>query len=371
MRKAFLSVLGLAFVACALMAPVASAANEKLKIREVYPDNGGSGSYVVLQAYAPGQNHLAGKAISWFTQPLTGGSFPGTYTIPSDVSNDANQMTILIGDSGYVGPPAADFTAPGMELWSNNGQFCLDGINCIIWGGGGGAGPTPGVGFPAFEERGIPVGKAMIRSIGLGCPTLLEGRDDTEQGNSDFYTTSPSNPRNNASPIIETPCAPPNTGINSATVEEGETTNSTSVRIAFAASPFPETTYECKLDDGSFLPCVSPVEYTGLGGDETPTGTPHKFEVRAANVNGVEQTPASRSWIVNTNPSLLAAPTEPTSSATTAAPAGAAVAGAAASAAAAPVSAASDGMAAQDRAKPKKKQKLKKRRIRHARQAHP
>jgi hypothetical protein len=56
------------------------------------------------------------------------------------------------------------------------------------------------------------------------------------------------------------------------------------------------STFECRLDGGAFVPCTSPVTYTGLalGG--------HVFEVRATAGGLTDPTPASRSWTVIASP---------------------------------------------------------------------
>jgi hypothetical protein len=350
MRRAFTGAIGLAFAALALMAPAAFAANEDLMIREVFPAETGNNSYIELQAFGPDQNHLAGKTLNWTYVTPTGQATPGSYTIPSDVDIGADQMTVLFAAPGYSGPVPPDFVVPGLQLGNRFGGVCFEaGSECVNWGQGGN---NPGV----RQFSGIPGGKALVRLIGGNCSTLLERADGHPWQAWDFAFADP-DPRNNASPIVEKPCEP-NTGINDASLDEGETTADTSVRIAFSASPAAETTYECKLDSDSFAPCVSPVEYTGLA-DQTQ----HKFEVRAIHHGVVDQTPAALSWSVDTTASLLAA-TEDDSSGVDTSSAATATGGAASTAAAATlaVPAAQSAPVQRATAKAKKKHKKKKRR---------
>jgi hypothetical protein len=89
--------------------------------------------------------------------------------------------------------------------------------------------------------------------------------------------------------ITATP--PPNTTITRAPSDG----SSTSASIMFGSSAS-GSTFECKLDGGSFLPCTSPESYTDLAVGE------HTFLVRAT-ANGVtDPTPASTSWTITAPP---------------------------------------------------------------------
>jgi outer membrane protein assembly factor BamB len=80
-----------------------------------------------------------------------------------------------------------------------------------------------------------------------------------------------------------------------ATITSGPsgTVTSTSASFSFSSSESPST-FECRLDAGSWAGCSSPKSYSGLS-----TGT-HTFAVRATDAAGnVDGTPATREWTVS------------------------------------------------------------------------
>ena len=86
---------------------------------------------------------------------------------------------------------------------------------------------------------------------------------------------------------------PPNTTITSG---PSGATNDPTPTFTFTASQA-SSTFECKLDGGSYLACVSPKTYGAL------TDGPHTFDVRAEDPAGnVDPTPATRTFTVDTVP---------------------------------------------------------------------
>ncbi|MGH3014757.1 MAG: OmpL47-type beta-barrel domain-containing protein, partial [Gaiellaceae bacterium] len=84
-----------------------------------------------------------------------------------------------------------------------------------------------------------------------------------------------------------------------------------SAAFAFSANEG-GTTFECRLDGGSWTPCASPESYAGLADGA------HTFAVRAADAAGnVDATPASFAWTVDTaapETTIDVAPSDPSSS---------------------------------------------------------
>jgi myo-inositol-hexaphosphate 3-phosphohydrolase len=86
--------------------------------------------------------------------------------------------------------------------------------------------------------------------------------------------------------------APPDTTITS---QPANPTTSTSAQFSFTSTSA-SATFACSLDSAAFVSCTSPASYTGLS-----TGA-HTFQVRASDQNGVDPTPASFTWTVDTTP---------------------------------------------------------------------
>lgn len=85
---------------------------------------------------------------------------------------------------------------------------------------------------------------------------------------------------------------PPDTTITS---QPANPTSSTSAQFGFTSTST-GATFACSLDSAAFATCISPVSYTGLSAGV------HTFQVRAADQNGADPTPASYTWTVDTTP---------------------------------------------------------------------
>jgi hypothetical protein len=86
---------------------------------------------------------------------------------------------------------------------------------------------------------------------------------------------------------------PPDTAISGGPAN-GSTTGPT---VAFTFTSEPGTTFQCRVDSGSFSGCTSPFTATGL------TDGSHTFHVRALDAAGnVDASPATRTWTVDATP---------------------------------------------------------------------
>ncbi|MCL4859476.1 MAG: HYR domain-containing protein, partial [Caldilineaceae bacterium] len=101
---------------------------------------------------------------------------------------------------------------------------------------------------------------------------------------------------------------PPDTTITTAPATESDSPDASfSFTGADNLTAAGSLTFECKLDDEDFAPCVSPQAYNGLADGE------HTFQVRAIDAAGnADPTPASHTWKVDTSsttPNVLVTPT--------------------------------------------------------------
>jgi hypothetical protein len=201
----------------------ASASYHENLIREVHDGGGSTGDYVMLQAYAGGQNLVAGKHI--VTYDGAGGVL-SSYAIPNIVGNGANQATILISNGGVTD---ADFAAnPGagndglhLNVVNTGGTVCFAdssitvSLDCVAYFGSNAGTMFPSV--PPASPFGTPLslggqdldGKSIVRTIARGCASALDTADDTNNSSADF-SIGPPLARNNAAPITETVCPPGN-----------------------------------------------------------------------------------------------------------------------------------------------------------------
>ncbi|MGE5283150.1 MAG: hypothetical protein ACM3N0_12690 [Chloroflexota bacterium] len=283
--------MGAVLLAAAFLAAPAQATFHLIKIREVYPGSVAApdSGYVELQMYSSGQELVGGHAVTVYDAE---GSLTGTFTFPSAVANGANQQTILVGDSGVQSAfgVAPDLVDSGFALGAAGGAACWAGtLDCVAWGGF--AGSTPSASGSPADPLGIPDGKALRRTIAPGCPTLLEGADDSNDSAGDFSDVTPQ-PRNNASAIVEHACAAPTATIDS---KPANPTKSTSAGFTYHSTPA-GAEFECKLDLAAYAACAEEgIAYPGPLADGS-----HTFQVRAKSEEGGTGTAASYSWKVDT-----------------------------------------------------------------------
>jgi hypothetical protein len=140
---------------------------------------------------------------------------------------------------------------------------------------------------------GLGPSQAILRTITPGCATLLEPSDDSDDSATDFAILDNSpNPRNNASPPIETVCQGqvPDTAIDD---HPDPRTNTRTATFTYAAAG--ATKFKCKLDAAPFGECPA----TGRTFMNVADGT-HTFTVFGENAAGPDPTPATFTWTVDT-----------------------------------------------------------------------
>lgn len=319
-RAAVMTVLVL--VATCLAAAPAQADHHIMKIREVYTGFNAAGDdqeYVVLQMTTAGQNNMLGQGQTVRLYESSGAEVT-TCVFSSNPPNGENQRTILIGTPNAASAfgLSLECTMPNVDYISPvGGAVCFTSttfqtIDCVSWGTFGVFGTLPAgctnstppscTGTP--ETGPIPDGTAIGRTIAPNCATLLEDADDTNVSQTDFSPVT-ADPRNNASPITETPCSSPppggggggggtaDTTSPETTITGGPKTKSKKGKATFSFSANePGSTFECKLDNGAFEGCTTPRDIQVKKGK-------HTFAVRAIDAAGnVDSSPATQDWTV-------------------------------------------------------------------------
>jgi hypothetical protein len=201
------------------LAPSASATYHENLIREVHDGGGSAADYVMLQAYAAGQNFVSGRQVVTYD----GGGTPLSHVVLSNVGNGSNQATILVGGSGLSG---ADATDAAFNVVNTGGAVCFaegtsilvppTALDCVAYDGAGGNTVTTPPAPPA-SPSGTPLalpgpdlnGQSIVRTIARGCATALDIADDTNNSAADFAIGAPID-RNNATTPSETLCPPGN-----------------------------------------------------------------------------------------------------------------------------------------------------------------
>jgi hypothetical protein len=291
MRRGLAAGLAAAGLAIAMAAP-AQASFHLMDVREVATNpNGPNSSYIELQMYAPGQNLVNGRKVTFYTAT---GTLLASFALTSNVTHADSQSTILIGDTATAGTP--DFVyeqlSDAIQTYGPGGAACWDTVDCVSWGNFTGNASLPSsAGTPA---PAITDGSALVRSITPGCATLLEAGDDTNNSAVDFALGTP-NPRNNSVTPTEKACTGGGGGTAPETTifkQPKKKTHKAKAKFKFRSSEA-GSTFECSIDKGDFKPCTSPTTYKRLSPGK------HKFLVRAIGTDGTaDQSPAKVKWKV-------------------------------------------------------------------------
>src|SRR5262249_15202060 len=155
-----------------------------MMIREVYAgsDADPATQYVMLQMYAPFETNVTNGEIVVYD---AAGANPVIFAFAMNVSNGANQATVLMGTASVattfsVTPDATMGTA---ALSRAGGKACYRDVDppntvwdCVAWGAY--TGSATGVGNPV-APGGIPSGMAIRRDITRGNPSILDLADDS------------------------------------------------------------------------------------------------------------------------------------------------------------------------------------------------
>jgi hypothetical protein len=170
-----------------------------MSIREVYvgPAADANAQYVELQAYAAGQNEVAGHSLSFFGPT---GTLLGTVTFPADVPNDDDQAYILVATTNAETRfgITADLRMPA-RLDPAGGKVCFADVDCFSWGNYTGAVATPSPsGNPFNAAGGLTPDSAVRRDISGGSSTTkLDANDDTDNSAADFVLAGAPDPHSN------------------------------------------------------------------------------------------------------------------------------------------------------------------------------
>jgi uncharacterized protein (TIGR03382 family) len=174
-----------------------------MQITEVFPGTNAqpNAQYIELQMYSAGQNVVSGHTVTVFD---AAGTQVMTYTFAANVASGTNQSTILIATTQaqtLFGVTADLIMTPTIP--AAGGKVCFEAIDCVAWGNYTGGGAPSVVGQPAYETRGLVLGRSLTRK--LGANAMLDGGDDTGVSATDFERALPT-PRNNAgtAPTIPT-----------------------------------------------------------------------------------------------------------------------------------------------------------------------
>ena len=297
-RGRFVLALSTAIVGLLALAQTASATFHLVSIREVYPGSiaAPDSSYVELQMYNPGQNHVATHSVILYnaagTQIGSPFTFPANLTPPAE---GVNQETMLVGDTGVQAAfgVTPDLTSSSFNVPAAGGAACWDAIDCVAWGNYTGMGLV--VGTPVDGSGGIPNTKAIKRKITGGtCTNLLDGADDTNDSAADFAdaTPAPVSYSTVPSPPACTPVSPPPTAIID-TKPPLVTNSEGAMAFTFHSEP-PGAGFECRIDSEAFADCDSgSASYPG----PVASGS-HTFQVKASNANGTGS-PANYTWTID------------------------------------------------------------------------
>ena len=187
-----------------LQARPAWATFHQVMVKEVFAGTPAApnAQYVILQAWAGGQNAVANHVVRIFD---AAGVQLETFTFGFPVAEGDNQVTMLVATVEAVAlfGGAADLTMSSAVIPAAGGKVCWENIDCVAWGTYQAADAT--VGAPVNPDGGIPPCQAIRRRLDGGNPSALDLADDSNDSAQDFDVVDDPLPRNNAG----VPASPP------------------------------------------------------------------------------------------------------------------------------------------------------------------
>ncbi|HYH54493.1 MAG TPA: hypothetical protein VD761_10220 [Solirubrobacterales bacterium] len=302
------TVLGALCLLVLAFSPATAEAVSPLKIREVYPGSTAAplAEYVELQMTADGQNTVQGQLLRFYN--ASGTEVPNSSVLLSNVVNGGSQRTILLAtaEASAVGADP-DFSLTSIDRMSPaGGAVCFTGAgptadDCLTWGSipiFGSSSTFPDRQVANASPGGITNTKALVRTISRGCPSYLDGLDDSDNSAADFAELSPPDPDNNDATPTEQRCAP-DTAI---TIFPPAQTNQASASFQYAESPSEDGAgFGCALDWVGVLEVsdFSTCSENGIVYGSLAEGQ-HRFAVRAVGEGGPDLSPATYSWVIDT-----------------------------------------------------------------------
>jgi hypothetical protein len=237
----------------------------------------------------PGGNDVY-AALRWNLSSIPAGATVNSATVTLNISNHAN-------DSGT---PQTYGAYELKKAWNENQITWNQPASGTSWETAGATGTT---------DRGAKIANVTPIALGsytftipssvvqgwLSAPSSNNGIVLADTINDDGFIFSSkegtSAPKLAVTYTAASDTTPPETSIDSG---PSGTVGSSSATFAFSSNES-GSSFECKLDNGSFAACASPQNYAGL------SDGPHTFSVRAKDAAGnVDGTPATRSWTVDT-----------------------------------------------------------------------
>ena len=277
--------------------------------------NAVGGSYAVQVGDAVSTSTAWRFQLQQFAAAGCGGAPAKTFSLYFDVASataysgsglTTPKAVFTLGQSAYVkvlgvGKVKASATNTATIDWATTWLLPSSATSCANTGGGDrpdstaggffptGTGPLGTGGYLQYRPNVVATGDAWNRESNhelrpcadFGSSNQGVWRLKLKRDNTHFVTL----------PVFTVDTTPPDTSV---TGGPAGPTNSTQATLNFCSTE-PGSTFECRLDGGSWTSCSAPKSYLGLGEGA------HSVDVRATDQAGnADPSPATRSWTVDT-----------------------------------------------------------------------